>query len=213
MKPKSLIIPAADYQRIFRVVKGVFDSVDAHTTHACIFFAEVGAAMLSKFYRKEARVVAGNAFYLVDDATLLAVSFADMYAQGNPTKGAAFHCWIECDDFVVDFMAPLFREFIAAAGHLNNTPRRMFQKRRSAMAPSHATLEKEGDFHLIPSEQITREAKETFLRVPASRDLERICLHWYRKPPLEIDSTMVMQDNTGAVTRIHLAEMRVGGAW
>ncbi len=81
------------------------------------------------------------------------------------------------------------------------------------MASSPYQLEREGDFHLIPNEVLTREKTAIFLGTPSSIDLGRICLHWYRKPPSEIDSLMEMKDERGNVTRVPLTDMRIDGMW
>jgi hypothetical protein len=64
MKPKPLI-PLLDYLRIHAVIISVLDSVKVCSAHSCMFFSVAGAAILQKFYGKEARQVAGAAFYLV----------------------------------------------------------------------------------------------------------------------------------------------------
>jgi hypothetical protein len=48
-----------DYLRIHAVIISVLDSVKVRSAHSCIFFSVAGAAILQKFYGKEAMQVAG----------------------------------------------------------------------------------------------------------------------------------------------------------
>ena len=61
---QRLIIPMPDYVRIFRVMRAVIERIDADSNAASLFFTMTGAAMLRHFYKKEARVLAGAAFFL-----------------------------------------------------------------------------------------------------------------------------------------------------
>ncbi|MFC5522554.1 DUF2026 family protein [Polaromonas jejuensis] len=212
MKPKP-VIPLSDYLRIFRVIKSVLDSVDAHTTHACMFFSIAGAAILREYYKKDAMQIAGAAFYLVDGKQRNAMSFATVSEGQAQSSDTAFHSWVQCDGYVIDFMTPIFPDVCVSSGHPFTAPGRMFQKRLSGMAPSHQHLYKEGDFYLVPNPELTVDLRRSFLQKPASADLVNICLHWYRKPPKPILPELHMQNDLGEVTQIKLSHVGVSGAW
>lgn len=145
MKTKPLI-PLLDYLRIHAVIRSVLDSVDAHTAHACMFFSIAGAAILREFYKKDAVQLAGAALFLVNEQQRNVISFATLTEGQVQSSDTSFHAWIQCDENVIDFMAPMFPEACTSAGHPFIAPRRMFQKKWADMAPSHEHLDQEGDF-------------------------------------------------------------------
>ena len=212
MKTKPLI-PLLDYLRIHGVIRAVLDSVDAHTAYACMFFSVAGAAILREFYKKEAMPVAGAAFYLVNEQQRNVISLATVEEGQVQSSDTAFHAWVQCDGYVIDFMAPIFPETCAAVGHPFITPRRMFQKKWVDMAPSHEHLDREGDFHLVPNPGLTIDLRHSFLKKPAGADLVNVCLHWYRRPPKSILPELMMQNDLGEITRIKLGIVAVAGAW
>ena len=193
MKTKPLI-PLLDYLRIYAVIRSVLDGIDARTAHACIFFSTVGAAILREYYRKEAIQVAGAAFYLVDVEQRNVMSFARLEGGRVQSLTTAFHAWVQCEGYAIDFMAPIFPETCESSGHPFTAPRKMFQRRLDEMAPSHEHLEKEGDFYLVSNPDLTIEMRRAFLQKSASTDLVNICLHWYRRPPESIASELRMQN-------------------
>src|SRR2546427_6546693 len=75
--------------------------------------------------------------------TLFRSTLTEGQVQSSDTS---FHAWIQCDEYVIDFMAPMFPEACTSAGHPFIAPRRMFQKKWADMAPSHEHLDQEGDF-------------------------------------------------------------------
>lgn len=206
-------IPLLDYLRIHGVIRSVLDSVDAHTAHACMFFSIAGAAILREFYKKETMQVAGAAFYLVNEQQRNVISFATLEEGQVQSSDTAFHAWIQCDGYVIDFMAPLFPEVCTAAGHPFIAPRRMFQKKWTDMAPSHEHLDREGDFHLVPNSELTISLRQSFLNKPAGADLVNVCLHWYKRSPKSIRSELQMQNDLGEITKIRLGNAAVAGVW
>ena len=212
MKTKPLI-PLLDYLRIHAVIRSVLDSVDAHTAHACMFFSIAGAAILREFYKKDAVQLAGAAFFLVNKQQRNVISFATLTEGQVQSSDTSFHAWIQCDEYVIDFMAPMFPEACTSAGHPFIAPRRMFQKKWADMASSHEHLDQEGDFHLVPNPELTVNLRQSFLKKPAGADLVNVCLHWYRRPPKSILPELRMQNDLGEVTRIKLNNSAVSGAW
>ena len=59
-QPPRLVIPLLDYQRIFRVINSVVTSLGNDSNENCLFFSVAGAAILQRFYGKEARVLVGT---------------------------------------------------------------------------------------------------------------------------------------------------------
>jgi len=212
------LIPLADYQRIFRVIHSVLDSVDANIPAASFFFSVTAAQILKKFYKKNAFPVAGAAFYLVSKDGSGALSFGTLDGDKVDSNSDAFHCWVQCDGYALDLMAPVFQELLAAAGHPMKVRRQMFQKDLARMSASPQALSAPGDFHLEPNLALTKELLQQFMNKPALNNLSRVCLEWYQKPPKELGTDLVMQGEimqgeATEGTRIKLSRLQITGAW
>lgn len=205
-------LPLADYQRIFRVLKTVFDGVDADTAHPSIFFSIAGTFLVEQHYKKRCQPVAGAAFFRVDDDAGTVLSLADKEHE-DLSSDKGFHCWIMCDDYIIDFMAPLFRESLQAMGAAGTCSRKMFQKPRSAMSDSPLLMRNPGDFHMLPNVDLTRKILGEFHARERNDDLVKTCAHWYRKPPKDIPRQATMTGNDGTVSHLSLSSLSVIGAW
>lgn len=212
MPPPQLILPFDDYCRIFRVIYSVLDG-RANTHRACIFFAVAGAIILRKHYRFKALPVAGAATYMVDPETSLVATFGKIEDDMLISTPDAFHCWVQCDGYAIDFMAPVFRENLQAAGILSVIARKMFQRPLVSMASSWDELTDEGAFSLFPDSERTQAMIENFEAKASSGDLANICSHWFRRPPKRMSETQDMRNALGKVERLNLHGPEVSGVW
>ena len=207
-------LPLADYQRIFRVLKTVFDESQAGHEHASIFFSAAGAHLVEQVYKKRCQPVAGAAYYKLGDNTGSLLSFVDKdEKRDTPDADRGFHCWALCEGYVIDFMAPLFRESLQAKGIAGNCPRKMFQKPRETMVDSPLLMRKPGDFYMLPNVELTRKTLEEFFARNDAEVLLNICMHWYRKPPRDIARHLSIERNDGSVTQMTLSGLPLVGAW
>jgi len=205
-------LPLTDYQRIFRVLKTVLDAADANPAHPSVFFSMAGAYLIEQHYKKRCQPVAGAAFFRVDDDAGAVLPFADKdHEDLSSDKG--FHCWIMCDDYILDFTAPLFRESLQALGSAGSCSRKMFQKPRSAMSDSPLLMHEPGDFHMLPNVDLTRKILSEFFANERNNDLVKTCAHWYRKPPKDILRQATMTSNDGTVSHLTLSSLSLVGAW
>ena len=218
---QRLIIPMPDYVRIFRVMRAVIERIDADSNAASLFFTMTGAAMLRHFYKKEARVLAGAAFFLLDQKSHSVLSFAKS-ADGEIEKVILdsvesdkenFHCWLECEGHIIDFQALAFPEAMARMGSSIRIPRQMFQQQKAAMSPSHESLTTAGDFYLQANIALTNELVRAFFVSPLQMDLMRGCMKWFTRPPKKVSAGMSMEDGEGAIYEMVLDEIEVSGAW
>lgn len=212
MPPPKLLLPFADYCRVFRVIYSVLDG-RAHTHRACIFFAVAGAIILRRHYQLNALPVAGAAAYMVDSDTSLVATFGKIEDGMLLSSAEAFHCWVQCDGYVIDFMAPVFRENLQAAGISTAIARKMFQRPLSEMAESSAEFDSDGAFSLFPSSERTQAMIDNFEAKASSGDLADVCGHWYRRPPKRISETLDMANDLGKVERLTLHGPEVSGVW
>lgn len=212
MPPPKLLLPFADYCRIFRVIYSVLDG-RAHTHRACIFFAVAGTLLLRRHYRLKALPVAGAAAYMVDASKALVATFGQFEDDMLVATPDAFHCWVECDGYAIDFMAPIFRENLNGAGIMEAIPRRMFQRPLAEMAVSSHELTADGAFSLFPDQKRTMDVIESFEAKHSSGDLANICAHWYRRPPKRIPQTLDMANDLGTIQRLSLQGPEISGVW
>jgi hypothetical protein len=208
------LIPLADYQRIFRVVHSVLHSVEADIPAASFFFSVTAAQVLKKFYKLNAFPVAGAAFYLIDqEGGALSFGVLGDDAEGATSNHDAFHAWVQCDGYAIDFMAPVFQELLAAAGHALPVPRHMFQKDLGRMSATVSALQAPGDFFLAPDLELTRELLQQFMAKKALANLSQVCVDWYRKPPKALPDDLALQGAEGEVSRIRIVPMAIDGVW
>lgn len=207
-------LPFADYQRVFRVIKTVLDGVEANTPNACVFFSIVGATILQEIYKKKCVPIAGAAIFALDDGhqnTIL--TFGRINAGQLQGSKQSFHCWILCENQVIDFMAPIFRESLHSGGFPINCARKMFQKPLAEMVPDHTDVSLPGHFYLEANLELTREILHNFGSRVSNRDLTDVCLHWYKKPPKTIQKNLAMASDDGSLMNMKLSELELIGAW
>ena len=215
---QRLIIPMPDYVRIFRVMRAAIKRIDADSNAASLFFTMTGAAILRHFYKKEARVLAGAAFFLLDQKSRSVLSFAKS-ANGEIERVIVdsdrkdFHCWLECEGQIIDFQALAFPEAMARMGSSSLIPRQMFQKQKAAMSPSHKSLNTTGDFYLQANIALSNELVRAFFVSPLQMDLMRGCMKWFTRPPKKVSTGMSMEDGEGAFYEMVLRDVEVVGAW
>jgi hypothetical protein len=211
LKRNRLVIPLQDYERIFRVAYSVLEGMNARTGRACIFFSMVGAAILYNFYKKRAIIAAGAAFYRVDDESSTVVAYGHLDGEHASSSHAAFHSWLQCDDVLIDFMAPVFANSLRLDGHTVAPPAKMFQRPLVAMAAAPTALKREGDFYVLPDVQLTNELFAE--RKVSETDLVDVCVHWYKRPPKPIDPVLTIMDDLRQRTDLTLQGPRVEAAW
>lgn len=196
-----------------RLLKSVFDASEMQGIDAGTFFNLAGATLLTRIYGKRCQPVAGAAFYKLDDEAGSVLSFHDDNDREHLSSLRGFHCWILCDGFIVDFLAPMFREALAATGKGKTCSRKMFQKPLSKMADSRLQMRQPGDFFLLPNVELTRQVLGDFHAQDAVADLLELCLHWYRKPPAKMEPELAAQGGDGSLIRMRLDELTLAGVW
>lgn len=212
MNEDRSLVSRETYERIYRVLYATLDPT-ARVEVACLAFAIGGATILNERHRIKAGVVAGAAVYYVDRGRNFAATFGHFANHRLASSSRSFHCWIQTDTHAIDFMAPIFRESMASAGHPFAVPRRMFQRPLSAMAGSLDDLGAEGDFALQPDPDLTARLIDDFFERDERMDWLSACLQWYRAFP-ESMPPMKISGSEGSSQEVTLdAAPRIEGAW
>jgi hypothetical protein len=213
MKNK-LPITLSEFERVFRVVHSVSRSLDNRPGASCLFYNTVGALLLEKMLRVKARPVIGAAFFRVDDSTATVLSFAIVNDDGTcASTEDAFHCWVETENHIIDFTAPVYREYLEKVGLSQQLPRKMFQRKKADMAASYKDLLCEGDFYVQPNSELTKKSLEKALQSPAVVDLANVCLQWFVRPPKTIKESLAIMNDLQEVIQVRLTALSISGVW
>ncbi|MDM8356604.1 DUF2026 family protein [Pandoraea communis] len=211
-KAKRLPLPLADFQRVFQVAHGIADELAKDVSKSCLLVNMIGAVILGEHYKRDAHPVAGAAFYKLDasDRALAIADPAEGFERSSPD---GFHCWVEVDDWCIDFTSPLFPEMAAHSGDRIRCDRKMFQKPRAAMAPSFDLLVSPGDFFLDPNRELSVFLLSKNLARNDVKDLLQVASGWYQKPPRKLQRTFQIQSDEGKVISLSANAPLVTGAW
>ena len=210
---QKTLIPFADYVRIYTAIYSVLESEKARTHRACKFFAFVGAYILEKHYKVRATPVAGAALYCVDEATHTNVFYGRVQDDYLVSDAEAFHCWVQCEGYLIDFHAPLIRDVQAEEGRPVLVGRKMMQKPLSSEAENADSVTKSGDFLLMPNPALTKRFMEDFTEVGLASDLANICSTWYKRPPKNMAQRITTMGKMGEPIPIQFKAPRLDGVW
>jgi len=141
------------------------------------------------------------------------LAFAEKAGDKHISSQCGFHSWIEVDDFVIDFTAPLFPNMVRDNTGQNLYTPKMFQKMTTSMASSASQLEATGDFFLSGNGELTNEMMDAFVEVPYNIDLVNVCCSWFKKPPLEMLKVIPVSDGFGRIKNVSLQSFNICGSW
>ncbi|MCI9864738.1 DUF2026 family protein [Rhizobium skierniewicense] len=202
-----MLIKQTDYHRIYRVINSLLVNENADPASASMYFSTFGAFILEHHYKVKAKPKGGLAAYNLDGKMIL---FADHREDGHVTgAGENFHCWVEADGWVIDFMAPAFAE--AAQGL--SVPSKMFQHPLSDMAASINDLSQSGDFYYKSEPEATARRFADWRKHAMIGDLASVAAGWFRKSPRQMQSSISVVDQSDKSTTIPLVGHALQGAW
>jgi hypothetical protein len=208
---KRPLLALPDYQRIYQVIYSVLETSEIAVTHrACIFFAAVGARILREHYDLSATISAGCMALMVDEQR------ANVVVYGRDENGIfvndekAFHAWVECDGWLIDFMAPIMGIALRQDGVDWPVPRRMLQKRMDGRKSGLEEIQHVGEFfashdHSLTESLIEDQSVQFF-------DLMNACLAWFRRPPKPLKE-IVLADSHGPTKMLTLRAPSIEGVW
>jgi hypothetical protein len=212
---KRLILTLNEYRLILAVMDAVRSALGEDQTRACLFYNTIGAFILERSFGISARPMIGAAFFRVHDHTDSVLSYAEIdEATGQMTSSKnGFHCWVETAEHLIDFTAPRYREAMLEIGHNLPIPRKMFQRQKSTAVSDISELRREGDFLVVPDQELALSLLRNATKTHALGDLAEICVAWINKPPKKTPETFHMQDDLGAVFKMQLRKINLVGAW
>ena len=205
------LLPLSDYQRIYQVIYSVLEASGIAVTHrACIFFAAVGTNILRTHHSLPATISAGCMALMVDEQR------ANVVVYGRDENGifvnneTAFHAWVECDGWLIDFMAPIMGSALRQDGVDWPVPRRMLQKHLTDRKNSLGEIQHVGEFFANHDRALTESLIDgqgiQFL------DLMNTCIAWYRRSPKPLKE-IALADSHGPTKKLTLRAPSIDGVW
>lgn len=208
---KHFLLPLQDYQRIYQVAYSVLDTTGISTPHrACLFFAGVGALILRKHYKLPATISAGLMAMMLDPTTSTVMFYGRRQEDKFVADGDAFHAWVECNGWLIDFMAPIMGRSLNEDGHRVVVPNLMLQKRLADAKSSPYHLDERGDYFISHDCALTEELISN--QPIAFEDLAGVCLAWFKKPPKPLPG-MALGDSQGLAKPLVARAPSISGAW
>ena len=209
-----MILNDKDYDRAYKVINSIIISEGGNPATSCIFFAAFGAAIISHHYKLSTTVKSGLAVYHFgsDDADNDRIAFGKKLNNGRLSgEYESFHCWIEVNGWVVDFMTPAFRDLPNVSAKV---PSKIFQKPLTEMATSYNDIKKVGGFYLESAQKESTIKHMAILSTSrAYKDLESICVQWFKKEPEKILPGIITTDAKGAPRAVLLHGFTAEGCW
>jgi len=209
----QFLIPMRDYGRIHKTIYSILESEDGNTEASCFYFCLFGASILRAHYRLNAKVVAGIAAYKLDSSSGDLLVFAENQSGQVVCSENGFHCWLEVDGWLIDFMGPLFHQMMLSRGCESSCEPWMMQKRLRSMSESIESMDKQGDFYLRSSRKQLESLERYAMSKRAYADLAEIAVGWYKRPPKKMMKSIPVADARGDVKNVSLQGKSLLGAW
>jgi Protein of unknown function (DUF2026) len=208
---RQLLLPLPDYQRIYQVIYSVLEASDIALTHrACIVFAAVGTMILRDQYGLPATISAGCMALMVDEQK------ANVVIYGREEDGVfvnderAFHAWVDCDGWLIDFMAPIMGVSLQEDGRDWHVPRWMLQKPLTDRKARIGEIQHLGEFFLRHDRSLTESLIDG--QSVLSGDLMKVCLAWFRRPPKRLKD-IALADSHGPAKTLVVRAPSIDGVW
>lgn len=211
---KKLVIPFVDYKRIFRTIYSILlHENPGQMNHSCVPFSIIGAFILHEHYKINAKVSMGIASYLLDEEKMNVLAFAEKEESHLTCSQNGFHSWIEANESIIDFTAPLFPKIIKIIDQKASCKSKMFQKPLKNMRVSVSDLKKTGDFFVGKDIVLSDQMVDKFLSRPLHTDLIEICCKWYKRPPRRMLESIGISNSSGNIKKVTLKPFYIQGSW
>lgn len=211
-----------EYTRIHNVVQSLAEHFVKDVGRSCVFFSVIGAVIMHKHYNKNAKVICGGGAVVVamTPEGPQALSWLTETSDGRLEPTAeGFHAWVEIEDWMIDFMAPNYRE--AMVGSKLSTPiavmpvipRKMFQKPISQVDGGLDKLTRLGRAAFHANQSITMEMLDKAFERPAMEDIINIATTWHKSASMRMEPSITITNDLGKLTTIELIKRELVGAW
>jgi hypothetical protein len=206
------LLPLPDYQRIYQVIYSVLEATGFATTHrACLFFATAGVTILRKHYGLPATFSVGTLALMVDEKKANVVVYGRQEDGEWVHDSNGFHAWVECNGWLVDFMAPIMGAALKEDGVGFDVPRNMLQKSLVDRKHDLRQIQHVGEFYCHSDKAL---AEALIDSQPAEfMGLLHVCETWFRKPPAAMPPIALGGTDVLVPKRLELRAPAIGGVW
>lgn len=166
--------------------------------------------ILREHYRLPATLRAGCLALMVDEPNANVVVYGRQEESAFVNDEKAFHAWVECDGWLIDFMAPIMGIALREDGSDWDVPRYMLQKRVEHRMANLGDIQHVGEFFIEHDYALTESLIDS--QGVLSGDLMSVCLAWFRKPPKQLKA-MAMGDSHGAPKNLVIRAPSIDGVW
>ena len=216
----------AEYQRLHNVIHSLALNWKNDVGRSCVFFSITGAALMHKHYNRNAKVICGSGAVMLDPKSETILHWFKRTEDGTITTGLdAFHAWIECDGWLIDLMAPNYRESmigvkpIAIGYEEGEVPQASVPPRKMLLKPVNRTegtfddMKKSGDCVFVPDREVTTSIIDKAFERPQFGDILNIAASWHRPVPEKMQPSITITDDLGELTTINMVKRELVGAW
>lgn len=205
------LLPLPDYQRVYEVVYSVLQATEIAVTHrACLLFVTAGMLILRENYRLPATLSAGCMAMMINEASADVAVYGRVGDENKQSSSNAFHAWVECDGWLIDFMAPIMGVAMREDGYTRPVPRQMLQKRLEDGKGSIGEVQHAGEFYLQHDRALTESLLDG--QSAGTFDLIKVCTTWHSRPPKRLKE-MMMGDSHGQPKRLVPCAPSITGVW
>lgn len=208
-----LPISSLNYERIFRIIHGILLSEISNPLGSCLYFGILGSEILRQHHGLNAKPVIGSAAYRMHEKDSDVLVFAENDSSGIRSSESGFHCWVEAEDYIIDFQAPIFKEILARSRPVNTLERKAMQMRIDTSSPSLDSFALTGTHWHEKNLELTTSLLNNFYSKLANLDFIEISKQWYKMSPKDISRTLQIGDQNGRIKSVALSPLRVNGSW
>ena len=220
-KPSTPPLTFAQYNRIYNVLFSLAQHFTRDEGRECVFYSINAAAIMHAHYGRNAKVICGLGAVVVhrQGDTPTAVSWFTVQPDGRCIATLdTFHCWVECDGWVIDFSAPNYQRALDTSPLANERvvpriPRRMLQKPISQVDTAFDRLTRVGRAMFAPDQTVTTSIIDKAFDIPATTDIARIACTMHRPLPHFMPPSITITNDLNQVTTIPLIKQELEGAW
>lgn len=220
-KPTAPPLSFEQYTRIYNVIYSLAQHFTRDEGKECVFYSINGAAIMHAHYGKNAAVVCGLGAVVVHRMGDVPTAVSWFMEQPDGSCVAtleAFHCWVECDGWVIDFSAPNYQRALetspmATKGNVPLIPRKMLQKRFTQTDTSMDQLTRVGRAVFAPSQDITTAIIDKAFDKASTTDIADISCAWHRPLSLPMQQSISIVNDLREITTIPLVKQELVGAW
>lgn len=166
--------------------------------------------ILREQYDFPATISAGCMALMVDEQK------ANVAVYGREDNGVfvndknAFHAWVECDGWLIDFMAPIMGISLREDGYDWHVPRRMLQKNLADRKANIGEIQHVGEFFISHDPSLAESLIDS--QSVQFGDLLKVCLAWFRKPPKSLKN-IALADSRGSMKTLVVRAPLIDGIW